>query len=101
MLLALFVLFWLPSYEKGRVVVVVARLRSHVIPVNQSPVKNAVIIPENVPISRTGKPNVVITSNTLRHLITRLKPSVRHSTSRKPSAVKNENTIMSIVMFCF
>ena len=68
--------------------------------VNHSPVKKAVIMPENVPMNNAGKPNVTITSSFFRCLITRLTPSVRVHTRRMPSEEKNDKIMISILVSC-
>jgi hypothetical protein len=64
--------------------------------VNQSPVKKAVTIPENVPTNRNGIPNVIMMSNSLLYLSSRMIPSVLVSTIRIPIAVNSENSMISI-----
>ena len=73
--------------------------KSQVISVNQSPVKNDVIIPENVPTINIGRPKVSITSRALRHLSNRLSPSALVSTRTKPIADISENIIKSITFY--
>ena len=69
------------------------------ISVIQSPVKNAVIIPANVPINSMGSPKVDTTSSGLRILSVRRSPIVRVNTRTMPTAEKNENKTNSILVF--
>ena len=69
-----------------------------VISVIQSPVKNAVIIPANVPINSMGSPKVDTTSSGLRILSVRRSPIVRVNTRTMPTAEKNENKTNSILV---
>lgn len=64
--------------------------------VNQRPVKNAVIIPLNVPTKSTGTPNVTITSNIFLNFKVYFRPIVRVSTRSRPSAEMNEKITISI-----
>ena len=65
--------------------------------VNQSPVKKAVIMPENVPMNSMGKPKVTSISSNFLCLITLLTPSVRVHTSSIPTEEMKDRMIISIV----